>query len=268
MSKRPGFTVMDIDVAIADDPKFKLIARTRPEHLEPAFMAYVALLGESWKAAERATIADGWPSLLPFDEAVVATMTTVRLLDKTGRVPVTAWRKRFTDANRRRIRARERYNRYNAKRGKSGTNDDGDTTSQPRGSDAITATTEPNRSEPFRTVPSSPPEKKTHTPRARNGAAPTDPYDQALTWLAGRHAWVRDGSNLSVDLARMVDRKGVDVVIAAMAGVEGAEDAAQFVYGAKHALFPLGGSVVEGDPDPDDVKRQLRARREGQRASV
>lgn len=99
-------------------------------------------------------------------------------------------------------------------------------------------------------------------PRAHTREAEADPYDEVTAWLGQRGAWIRDGSTLSVDLARMVDRKGAAVVIEAMSRVDGAEDAAQFVYAARNALFPLNGSVVEKEPDPADVRAQLRQRAE------
>lgn len=168
MSRRPGFDVMDVDTSIVNDPKFKRILRSRPEHAAPAFMAYVALLGESWKAAERTTIVDAWPALVPFDDAVVESMKAAELLDKTGRIPAIAWRKRFTEANERRLKARERWARYNEKRAKSSTNDDVVTTSLPRGRNAVTATSVPS----VPTVPSVPYNEEIPPPPAERGRRP------------------------------------------------------------------------------------------------
>jgi hypothetical protein len=165
MTRGPGFETMDVDVAVVNDPKFKRIARARPDHLMPAFMAYIALLGQSWKDAERATIADAWPPLIPFDPDVVESMTTAQLVDRTGRIPIPAWRKRFTEANRRRQTARERWARYNERRPKSGnpnTTDDAATTSLPRGRNAVTATSVP-------TVPTVPSEGRIPPPPAERG---------------------------------------------------------------------------------------------------
>ena len=233
MSLRPGFDVMDVDTSIANDPKFKRILRVHPEHIAPAFMAYVSLLGESWKAAERVTIVDSWPVILTFDASVVKSMTDAELIDKTGRIPVRAWRKRFTEANERRLKARDRWARYNAKRPRSLTNDDADTTSLPRGNNADTATSVP--SVPLRSVPS--------VPSVPTGAHDDGQYDAVVRWLASRKAWV-DSPKLQTDLARMVDKRDAATVIAVMDGLPEAEDAAQFIYGARNVLFPLNGSGI------------------------
>jgi hypothetical protein len=183
VSRPPGFDVMDVDTSIANEPKFKRIARTRPEHVAPAFMVYVALLGESWKSAERATVGDAWPILLPFDEAVVESMKAASLIDKSGRVPATAWKKRFTEANQRRKIARDRWNRYNANRAKPAdarTNDDADTTQSPRGTNADTASSVPTVPLlPFRAAPTVPTEETKEIPpppaergRRSNGTNP------------------------------------------------------------------------------------------------
>lgn len=89
---------------------------------------------------------------------------------------------------------------------------------------------------------------------AANGAhADSDPYDEAVRWLASRNAWV-NSPKIQTELARLVDRKGLEVVIGAMAAVPGAEDAAQFVYGARNALYPLAGSQTAKPPD-DSAER-------------
>ena len=95
-----------------------------------------------------------------------------------------------------------------------------------------------------------------------------DPYDEAVRWLASRKAWV-DSPKIQAELARLVDRKGLPAVLAAMAAVPGAEDAAQFVYGARNVLFPLPGSKVAApaEPDPDTVNRLLAERRADREAA-
>jgi hypothetical protein len=100
-------------------------------------------------------------------------------------------------------------------------------------------------------------------PRARNGGDPgedVDGYDAVVTWLASRKAWA-DSPKLQTDLARLVDRRGADAVIAAMSAVPGAEDAAQFVYGARNALFPLPGATVAQESREDREARQRTERR-------
>ncbi len=79
-------------------------------------------------------------------------------------------------------------------------------------------------------------------------AEPDDEYDKAVKWLASKKAWI-SSPKVEMELARLVDRKGAEAVIAAMNRVPGAEDAAQFIYGARNALFPLRGTVVEKPED-------------------
>ena len=96
--------------------------------------------------------------------------------------------------------------------------------------------------------------------RARNGSVPDDEdgYETVVRWLASRKAWA-DSPKLQTDLARMVDRKGAPAVIAAMAALDGAEDAAQFVYGARNALFPLAPPKVQTKDERDraEARREL-----------
>lgn len=90
------------------------------------------------------------------------------------------------------------------------------------------------------------------------GPGETDPLDEAIAWLASRRAWVSPGSKVHTELARMVDRKGLAAVIAAMGAVPDAEDGAQFVYGARNALYPLPGSQTV---TKEATEAQARARR-------
>lgn len=208
MSSGPGFDVMDVDVALVNDPKFRRIARElgRPEHVAPAIAAYVALLGESWKAAGRARIEDAWPPLLVFDPAVVESMRAVKLIDRTGRIPVHAWDRRFTDAFRRKQLANERYRRYNEKRGKPGqssTNDDVATTSEPRGNDMVT-TTPTDRS----VRPSVPSEGRIPPPPAERGrrSEGTNPRAAGSNPRANGHAPRQEGT--SPRQAREAEKRG------------------------------------------------------------
>lgn len=234
-----GFDVMNVDVAIANDPKFRRIARDlgRPEHVAPAIAAYVALLGESWKAAERARIQDAWPPLLVFDPAVVESMTTVKLIDKTGKIPSHAWQRRFTEANRRRQLALARYRRYNEKRGQTvdpRTNDDDATTLLPRGSHGVTTR---------------PTDRPTDLPSDRpGGRAPAHAHEDeefpALAYLASVGATVQPtGNGYHRELVTLVARQGSDRVIEAMRArhATGDKSARQLIYGAANDLEPIGG---------------------------
>lgn len=153
MSRDDGFPVMDISTSIVHDPKFRMLHREHPEHVPVAFLAYIAMLGESWKAGRRVSVTEAWPTLLPFDPAVVAAMVRVRLVERGGLPPRKAWDGWYRPAFERRVKARDRWARYNANRHAEG---NADTTSEPRGSDVGTATSVPSvPSDPL--LPSGPP---------------------------------------------------------------------------------------------------------------
>lgn len=140
MSRDDGFTVMDVDTGIVNDPKFKRLCRLTPELYAAALVAYVALLGDSWRLGRRVTIEDAWPPMLPWSDAVVASLRTVDLIDASGFVVMETWSRWYGPAADRQKRARARWARYNAKRNGETTEDPTATTQEPRGSDAGTAT--------------------------------------------------------------------------------------------------------------------------------
>jgi hypothetical protein len=146
MSRDDGFPVMDVSTSIVHDPKFRQLHREHPEHVPAAFLAYIAMLGESWKAGRRVSVTDAWPTLLPFDPEVVAAMVHVRLVERGGLPPRKAWDGWYRPAFERRCKSRARWARYNATR-------DADTTDEPRGSDADTTTTVPSVSPSDPSVP-------------------------------------------------------------------------------------------------------------------
>lgn len=148
MSRDDGFAVMDVSSDIVNDPKVRKLYRHAPDHAGSAFAAYIATMGESWKAGRRVTVDDAWPAFLAFDRVAVDALIHVGLLDARGRVTTKAWSGWFETARKRRETSRARWSRYNAKR-------DADTTVGPRGSDVDTATSVP----PVRpSVPPAPPE--------------------------------------------------------------------------------------------------------------
>lgn len=149
MSRDEGFAVMDLATDIANDPKVRKLWRHAPSHAGAAFMAYIATVGESWKAGRRVSVDDAWPSHVPFSKPAVEALVHVGLIDRNGFIPPKAWRGWFGKAKQRRDVARERWQRSNEKR-------HADTALSPRGSDAVTASTVPS-------VPSVPPEGFTTT---------------------------------------------------------------------------------------------------------
>lgn len=188
MSRDDGFAVMDVSVDIVNDPKIRKLYRVAPEHASAGVVAYVATMGESWKAGERVTVEDAWPAFLPFAIPAVEAMKQVGLLDAKGFVSTKAWRGWFDPAKTRRDAVRDRWRRANEKRLHSSTNDSADTArhnddtaSLPRGSRDDTGA---NHSVPFRTdtvpldsreIPPPPAERgrrKAKTNPRSNGTAP------------------------------------------------------------------------------------------------
>jgi hypothetical protein len=129
---------MDVSTDIVNDPKFRRLHRQNPEHVLAGFLAYVAILGESWKAGRRVPIVDSWPVILPFDAAVIASMEAAELLDSKGLIPSKTWIGWFTPAQKRRKATRERWRRANEKRLAESVNNSGSTALPPRGNHADT----------------------------------------------------------------------------------------------------------------------------------
>ena len=115
-----GFERMDVSTSIDDDPKFRLLARRYPEHYATALAAYVGLLARSWREGERLTLEEGWPSLLPWEDATAAAMQEAQLVDSERRLPDRAWRAWYGAAAERRQLGRERQKRADARRGRAG----------------------------------------------------------------------------------------------------------------------------------------------------
>ena len=116
MSQLEGFAVMDVSTAILHDPKVGRLAREYPERLTTGFLVYVATMAESWKAGERVTVEDAWPSFLAFDQASIDAIRAVKLIDARGRIVPQAWRGWFDIAYERREKSRERWRRANRAR--------------------------------------------------------------------------------------------------------------------------------------------------------
>lgn len=133
MPRSDGFAIMDVSTSICDDPKFRLLHREHPEHVTAAFMVYVAVLGESWKAGRRVSVTDAWPVVVPFDPAVVAAMIRVRLIERSGLPPRRAWDGWYAPARERRDQSRERWRRANENRRAVPHEDIADTARLPRG---------------------------------------------------------------------------------------------------------------------------------------
>jgi hypothetical protein len=137
MSRDDGFPVMDISTSIVHDPKFRQLHREHPDHVPVAFMAYLACLGESWRAGRRVSVTEAWPILLPFDGEVVASMIRVRLIERSGLPPRRAWDGWYAPARERRDKSRERWRRANENRRDVSASDSDDTALLPRGKNDV-----------------------------------------------------------------------------------------------------------------------------------
>jgi hypothetical protein len=168
MSRAEGFQRMDVATSIHRDPKFRRIARERPEHLAPAFMAYVSLMGESWEEDDRLTMAEGWPLLLPWDEAVVLTMSQVGLLDAEFRIPSRVWDGWEGRVKERRELNRERWRSAAATQRAKRRNGESARTPRGRGEDSARGHRPQSSTQSSASVPSVvPPPTEEGTDRAR-----------------------------------------------------------------------------------------------------
>lgn len=139
MSRPDGFAVMDVDVGIVNDPKVRRLFRYAPDVAQAAFVAYVAVMGESWHRGRRVSVDDAWPAIVAFSRPAIDALIDAELLDARGLIPLKVWRNWYEVAFERRQKARNRWGRYNEKRGDHEVN----TTPVPRGSNAATMATDP-----------------------------------------------------------------------------------------------------------------------------
>lgn len=125
-SRDDGFAIMDVSTSICDDPKFRRIARERPELVGTTFTAYMATMAESWRIGRRVGIEDAWPAILPYDAEAVAIMVAVGLLDRRGILSPKAWRGWFEPARARRDKSRADWRKWQAehRRSKGGVSPD------------------------------------------------------------------------------------------------------------------------------------------------
>lgn len=137
MSRDDGFAVMDVSTSWMLDDKFTRLAREYPRLLLWCVAGYAATKAASWRHGKRMKIGDSLPAWLMFNPEGVGALMAVRLLDRSGRIPVGPWREWFERAARRRQTSRDRWARANEKRREN----DEPTHDLPRGSSAVTAST-------------------------------------------------------------------------------------------------------------------------------
>lgn len=97
--------------------------------------------------------------------------------------------------------------------------------------------------------------KASRRPSDERGAR--DPLDTAHVWLAEHRADVPYESKAGLELADLVDKKGLQAVVAAMESLGDQDDGRQYVFGAMKILKPL-----PNPPRPDPAaEREEEARR-------
>jgi hypothetical protein len=95
MSRDDGFARADIDSSYLDDAKMRALWRLLddPDRMARAVLLHEATLLSSWRHGERVTVQESAPIWLPVDEALVAALVEVRLLDKSGRIAPASWKR-------------------------------------------------------------------------------------------------------------------------------------------------------------------------------
>jgi len=122
MSREDGFDVADVATGHLDDPKVKALWRAvapDQDRMSRALTLHLSVLLASWRQGQRVTVAEAVPVWLDPDESLVKALTDARLLDKTGRIPVRAWKSWFGPASGRRETLRVKWRRANERRAAS-----------------------------------------------------------------------------------------------------------------------------------------------------
>jgi len=146
MGRSDGFETADVSVDLFDDDRVrKLARRIGPAQMQTAMVVLVGTILGSWSEGRRVRADEAAPLWLPLELVgpAVDDLRSVGLLDRTGRVSVRSWARRYEPVRERRERNRERWSRYNASR-------TGGTADIPRGSRADTTASVPLLSDPIR----------------------------------------------------------------------------------------------------------------------
>lgn len=116
MSRDDGFAVMDVSTSWLEDDKVRRLAREFPSEVLWAVAAYDATRGASWRHGKRLRVQDSLPAWLDYDAAGVRALMAVKLLDRTGRIPVKPWREWFGKAFDAREKSRKKWRDWNARK--------------------------------------------------------------------------------------------------------------------------------------------------------
>lgn len=121
MSRDDGFDVADVSTSLLDDPKVRDLWRALGDQgrMGHAVTLYAATVLASWRHGRRVTVTESTPIWLDADETLVIALRDVKLLDRTGRIPLRSWNGWFGPAAGRRERLREKWRRDNARRAAS-----------------------------------------------------------------------------------------------------------------------------------------------------
>lgn len=94
MSRDDGFAVADLSTDLLDDPKVKALWRDLGDQgrMGHALTLYTATVLASWRAGARVTVNDAAPVWLVLDDELLAALVRVKLLDKSGRLPLRSWK--------------------------------------------------------------------------------------------------------------------------------------------------------------------------------
>jgi hypothetical protein len=101
-----GFQWADIDTGLLRDEKLRRIRRELPQISDRVTLAYIALILESWAEGKRLTVEEAAPEWLDVSSALVDALRTVKLVDRSGRIPAATWREWYERAAAARERLR------------------------------------------------------------------------------------------------------------------------------------------------------------------
>lgn len=96
---RDHLTRMDVDTRWLFTDHTRKLQTAHPTTWPVYWCAYQAVLAESWWQVHRVTLADAWSPVIPGTmEEALAALQAADLLDRTGKVTISAWKKWFEPA--------------------------------------------------------------------------------------------------------------------------------------------------------------------------
>lgn len=247
MARDEGFAIADVDTSLFDDAKVKRLWRlVQPDAalMATAMTLFEAVRLASWRAGQRVPAEDAAPIWMPDPAPAIEALVGVGLLDTDGLIPPKTWSSWYEAAFARRERSRYQWRERQARR---------------RARDVDV--TGPSREPSVPSVPSARP----HTPPRAYEAPPPDFVREGLPHLAFAAAVVEVGEHITgrgilaagdkqlTELDRLVERHGIDDVVASMRLVagDGRLEWRQLVWAAMKQLEPIPDRVK-----PEDARRR------------